>query len=208
VGEERGSVTPLVAVLVLAVGGLVVAFGRLGAVATGAATAQAAADAAALAGAADGEGAARQLAADNGAVLERYEADGAAVEVLVRAGRGTARARAVAEGGSPGSAASVAGLTPEMQAALAAAADLLGVPAIPITSGWRSTAQQAALWANRATNPFPVARPGTSAHERGTAVDVPRTFAPRLAAVAGRVGLCRPWPDTDPVHFELCRRAA
>jgi hypothetical protein len=26
----------------------------------------------------------------------------------------------------------------------------------------------------------------------------------RLLVVAGRAGLCQPYPRTDPVHFELC----
>jgi hypothetical protein len=199
-----------VAVVVLAVGGLVVGFGRLGAVTADRARAMAAADAAALAGAAEGERAARTLALDNGADITDYVVDGAEVQVSVRLGRATATARAVAEGiGGVGfTGGSVAGLVPALRAALAEAARLLGVPRIPVTSGWRSTAQQAALYANRARNPYPVARPGTSAHERGTAVDVPRAFAARLAAVGARTGLCRPWPETDPVHFELCRRAA
>lgn len=206
--QERGSITPLVAVVVLAVGGLIAGFGRLGAVAADAARARSAADAAALAGAAEGEQAARRLAGANGGRIESFELAGTAAQVRVRYGRATATARAVAEGaGGADDVASVAGMTQELRDALEEAARLLGVDAVPITSGWRSTARQAALYANRAANPFPVARPGTSAHERGTAVDVPRTFAPRLAAVAARVGLCRPWPDTDPVHFELCRRA-
>lgn len=93
---------------------------------------------------------------------------------------------------------------PELQEALRRAGELLGRP-VPVTSGYRSTAEQAALYARRATNPYPVAVPGTSAHEKGRAVDVPRWFVPLLLSVAGRVGLCHPHPDTDPVHFELCR---
>ena len=57
------------------------------------------------------------------------------------------------------------------------------------------------------SNPYPVARPGTSAHERGMAIDVPASFAPLLASLAGRAGLCRPLPESDPVHFEPCRGA-
>ena len=41
-----------------------------------------------------------------------------------------------------------------------------------ITSGHRTTAEQQALWDARATNPFPVARPGTSIHEQGNSADV------------------------------------
>lgn len=94
--RERGSVVPLVAVVVVAVGGLCLALGRLGGVANTSARAQAAADAAALAGAAEGEDAARELATANGAVLEELVVDGAEVEVWVRIGDVRARARAVA----------------------------------------------------------------------------------------------------------------
>ena len=90
-----------------------------------------------------------------------------------------------------------------MLAALARARELLGV-AVPITSGYRSPEKQAELWAHRASNPFPVARPGQSAHERGMAVDVPLSFVARLLTVARQAGLCRPYPVADPVHFELC----
>lgn len=43
---------------------------------------------------------------------------------------------------------------------------------IRVTSAKRSTAQQAALYARREANPYPVARPGTSKHELGLAVDL------------------------------------
>ncbi|MBJ7332472.1 MAG: M15 family metallopeptidase [Solirubrobacteraceae bacterium] len=41
-----------------------------------------------------------------------------------------------------------------------------------VTSGLRSDAEQQRLWDNRASNPFPVARPGTSLHRDGHAADV------------------------------------
>ena len=41
-----------------------------------------------------------------------------------------------------------------------------------VTSGLRTDAEQAELWANRANNPFPVARPGTSIHRTGQGADV------------------------------------
>ena len=203
--DQRGSVLPIVALVTLAIGGLAVGVGRVGADVVVAARARAAADAAALAGAADGERAARQLAEVNGGRLRRYEAHGDEVQVEVSVGSALVTARAerstVTGGGGP----AAAGLTTEMRAAIAAAEALLGRP-LPITSGWRSGAAQRALWDRRATNPFPVARPGTSSHERGTAIDVPRSFAGALAAVGPEVGLCRPLPATDPVHFELCRQ--
>ena len=90
-----------------------------------------------------------------------------------------------------------------MQAALARAEQLLGEP-VPITSGFRSTEEQATLYARRSDNPYPVAPPGSSMHERGLAVDVPAAFVPRLLSVAAQAGLCQPYPESDPIHFEVC----
>lgn len=204
-GGQAGSIAPLLALVVLTVGGLCVGLGRVGADASGSARARSAADAAALAGAAEGEAAARAVAvANSGALVDFVLADDE-VEARVRVGEHEARARAARVGPPPGAGggASAAGLTPGMVAALGRAQARLGGP-VPITSGWRSPAQQQALWANREANPYPVARPGTSKHEQGLAVDVPRAFVPRLAAIGPEVGLCQPLPRTDPVHFELC----
>jgi hypothetical protein len=41
-----------------------------------------------------------------------------------------------------------------------------------ITSGNRTYAEQERLWNGRGSNPFPVARPGSSRHESGNAADV------------------------------------
>jgi D-alanyl-D-alanine carboxypeptidase len=41
-----------------------------------------------------------------------------------------------------------------------------------VTSGLRTTAEQQRLWDDRGSNPYPVARPGTSRHEHGNAADV------------------------------------
>ncbi len=206
-GRERGSVVPLVALLVVATGGLCLVLGRLGGVAVAAGRARTAADAAALAGAAEGEDAARAVARANGAELVDARRDGAAfvAEVRVAGESASARAEGVAPGGGGG--AGRGGLVPELVTALSRAEALLGAP-VPVTSGYRSPAAQRALWAARAGNPYPVARPGTSAHERGRAVDVPRSVAERLAGVGPLVGLCRPLPRTDPVHFEPCRPSA
>jgi uncharacterized membrane protein len=89
------------AVLVTVLGvGLVLVFllvlARTGAVLDDRARAVTAADAAALAGAVEGEPGAAELAAANGAVLERFERHGAEVVVDVRIGRVRARARAEA----------------------------------------------------------------------------------------------------------------
>jgi LAS superfamily LD-carboxypeptidase LdcB len=90
-----------------------------------------------------------------------------------------------------------------MLAALARADGLMGRP-VPVVSGLRTRAEQQALWDRRHTNPYPVARPGTSDHERGLAVDVARADVPSLLAVAAAAGLCQPLPDSDPVHFVVC----
>jgi hypothetical protein len=208
---QRGSVTPLVALAIVLAGGGALLLGRLGGAGVARAAARTAADAAALAGAAEGEAAARQVASANGAQIVRYEVEGQDTRVAVRLGpaEATARARrrlrptaATGAGGGAGGA-DPGGLTPAMRGAIARAEQLLGEP-VPITSGYRSTAQQAALYARRAENPYPVAPPGSSMHERGMAIDVPSSFVPRLLSVAGQAGLCQPYPATDPIHFELC----
>ena len=204
--REQGQVLPLVAVLIALMALLTVHIARVGGAANLRATAQTAADAAALAGAAAGEKAAESEArANRGRLVSYREVDGD-VQVEVRVGRATARARArgtLPEGGS-WAAGSTTGLAPAMRAALARAAALLGRP-VPVTSGFRSIAEQRALWARRHTNPYPVAPPGTSMHGRGLAVDVPRSFVPVLLRVGRQAGLCQPYPRNDPIHFELCR---
>lgn len=202
--DERGSATPLLALLVVVVAGLGFGLARMGGVANARAAAQTAADAAALAAAADGSAAGRVLAEANGAEVVSIELDGNEAQVEVRLGPVGAVARAAGERGG-GLVAGAAGLVPELRAALAEAERLLGRP-VPVTSDWRSRQTQQRLYDDRGTNPYPVARPGTSSHERGRAVDVSRWFVRRLVAIGREVGLCRPWPDSDPVHFELCRR--
>lgn len=158
--------------------------------------------AAALAGVVDGAGAAQQLALDNGGALENYERlPGGDVRVRVGVGTSTATARARTRAGDRTPPAG--GLAPAMRAALARAQQLLGRP-VPISSGYRSVAEQRRLWDRRAANPYPVARPGASRHQQGLAVDVPTGFLPALLDVARDAGLCRPFPAADPVHFELC----
>lgn len=206
---ERGQVAPLLALFAVAVGLAALGLGRFGAQAVDHARARTAADAAALAAAAahgvEGETAARHAAAANGASVDTYEAAGADVRVRVTAGAGTASARARSSG-TPAlgtSPAPAPGLAPALRAAVARAAQVLGEP-VPVTSGFRSATDQRRLWAGRAANRYPVAPPRTSMHERGLAIDVPLTLAERLAAVSDRTGLCRPFPNRDPVHFELC----
>jgi len=211
---ERGSILPFVALAMVMAGACVILLGRLGVAAGARAGARNAADAAALAGAAEGRAAAVALARANGAELVSYEELGFDTRVRVRLGPAEAsgRARRTGDRGDGtggyetggGGTGGVTGLAPAMRAALARAEQLLGEP-IPITSGYRSPDKQAALFANRAANPYRVAPPGSSLHERGLAVDVPVTFVPRLLSVAPRAGLCHPFPGDDPVHFEVCR---
>ena len=209
--DEAGQVAPLLALFAVAIGLACLGLGRFGAGAVDAARAQTAADAAALAGAVTGSAEeARTVAAANGGVVESFESAGSDVRVRVRVGApgATARARPSTSGrahaGIPASA-RPNGLAPAVRAAEARAAQLLGKP-VPVTSGFRGSSEQRRLWLGRATNPYPVAPPGTSMHERGLAVDVPAGVADELASVGPRVGLCRPYPRTDPVHFELCDR--
>jgi hypothetical protein len=208
---DRGQATPLaaatVALVVVALVGLV----PVGTAARDRARARTAADAAALAGAAEGEEAARALAEGNGGALLDFERSGAEVVVEVRVGDATAHARARATTTRPpgpvvgaGGGGDRAGLDPAMLAALARADALLGRP-VTVVSGLRTRAEQQALWDRRHTNPYPVAQPGTSDHERGIAVDVAPSVVADLAAIAPSLGLCRPLPVADPVHFVHCR---
>jgi D-alanyl-D-alanine carboxypeptidase/Putative Flp pilus-assembly TadE/G-like len=211
--SDDGQATPLLAAAVGLVALMLLALGPMGGALADRAQARTAADAAALAGAADGEDAARTMASANGAELVHFrEAGEGEVVVEVRRDGVTAHARArgyqVIEPGTSGGApaagtGSRAGLAPAMLAALASAERLLGRP-VPIVSGYRSPQQQQALWDRRASNPLPVAPPGRSLHERGLAVDVPRSVVDDLLGVADQAGLCQPLPRTDPIHFVVC----
>jgi hypothetical protein len=74
-----------------------------------------------------------------------------------------------------------------------------------ITSGLRTHAEQQALWDARHTNPFPVARPGTSNHEHGDSADVTVNGRPIQDVVPAaeliRAGI-RPLAG-DAVHVDL-----
>lgn len=86
-----------------------------------------------------------------------------------------------------------------------------------VSSGYRSTAAQAALYDRwiRGESPYPAAKPGTSQHELGRAVDLvwekTGTREPfqgawkALGRLGERVGLV--WGGRfsvyDPIHFEL-----
>lgn len=203
-GNDAGQALPLVLVALVLAAAVLLAVGGLADRAVADARARTAADAAALAGAAEGEDAARAVAGEDGATVVAWAEAGAQVRVAVEVDGRRAVAAAERVGPPPGAAGGPTdGLTPELLAAVARAEALLGRP-IPITSGWRSPAQQQWLWDHRASNPYPVARPGTSEHERGLAIDVALWFVPELLTVAAEAGLCHPLPVADPVHFELC----
>lgn len=93
--RDAGQIVPLMAFVlaVVVVMGLLVV--RTGIQVDRRARAQSAADAAALAGATEGEDVAGSVTEANGAVLETFEVRGSEVEVVVRIGdqRATARAR-------------------------------------------------------------------------------------------------------------------
>jgi len=68
---------------------------------------------------------------------------------------------------------------------------------LPITSGFRTYEQQAALASK--PNPYPVARPGTSMHETGDAVDIGKDVPDSFL---NQYGLHRPFKN-DPVHVQV-----
>lgn len=204
--------------LALVVGSLTVVVGH---VAQDRARAQTAADAAALAAAAEagpyGSGQplaeARRFAQANGARFLSCACSQAG-SVVVTAGVGvtTARARAVLDPAllAPAAAGTDAGgLDPRLAAAVN---DLLAGAhgAVTLTSGYRSPEHQARLWAaavNQYGSPEAaddwVARPGHSMHERGLAVDLggDLELAVRLVERLG-LPLYRPLAN-EPWHFEL-----
>lgn len=201
--QRDGSAAVVVVVVgalcALAVSGLVL----VGRDALDASRAQTVADGAALAGVIGGPGAAMRVVDAAGASLISQSRTGSDFDVVVSVGQAVAQARARREQAVVGIG-DRAGLAPAMLAALARADDLVGKQ-IPVVSGYRSRATQAILWADRARNPYPVARPGTSRHELGLAVDVPLGIVGELSGVAALAGLCHPLPESDPVHFIVCR---
>jgi LAS superfamily LD-carboxypeptidase LdcB len=74
-----------------------------------------------------------------------------------------------------------------------------------ITSGLRTYAEQLRLWNSRGSNPFPVARPGSSRHETGRAADVTiggRPIQSVIGASELRAAGLNPLAG-DAVHVEL-----
>jgi len=74
---------------------------------------------------------------------------------------------------------------------------------VPIISGVRDKEKQAELYANRATNPNPVAPPGTSQHELGNAIDVDtKNLTPEQRGMLRAMGYSQPMPNKDPNHWQ------
>ena len=93
--RDDGQALPFIALLVAVVAGLALLTAAAGGVLMDRAQAKQAADAAALAGAVEGEAAARRVAAANGAELVAFRPiDGRTVEVRVRVGDAEATSRA------------------------------------------------------------------------------------------------------------------
>lgn len=163
-----------------------------------AARAQTSADAAALGTALGGERSGRSVAGE----VDQLTLDRSGTYVTARTSVGGQRGEATAIAQIT-SARRRSGLAPSMVAALSRAEQLLG-RSITISSGYRSTEHQRRLWEERDTNPYPVATPGTSLHERGLAVDVALSQVSAVLSVAAHAGLCHPLPEIDPVHFVVC----
>jgi len=98
--RERGQVSPLIALVVVATAVAALLVAELGTAVTDRAQARTAADAAALAGVNGGRAAAAAIAVADHGSLERFVVAAGATEVTVRVGRAraTARARAGAAG--------------------------------------------------------------------------------------------------------------
>lgn len=97
-------------------------------------------------------------------------------------------------------------LVRRMEAALADAA-AHGIQA-HVSSARRTHRQQVALYRRylAGLNPYPVAPPGHSNHERGLAIDVwagSTAATTAFAGIAARHGLHRPLGMRDEVHFEM-----
>ncbi len=192
--------------------------------------AQTAADAAALAavyesgpyGMADPESIAGEYARFNGARLTDCDCvPGASeMEVEVVLDGFTARARAIIEidklapaSLAPSGSATTKGLNPRMRRAVDELISASG-GRVHLVSGYRSLERQTELW-NEAVAKYGnpeiaddwVARPGTSNHERGVAVDLGGDIELAVDLVT-RLGLplWRPM-SWEPWHFELSRRS-
>lgn len=92
------------------------------------------------------------------------------------------------------------------------AAEIAKATGVPILSGDRDFTKQSALYdesvaagrPGRTASGNPIAKPGTSKHETGNAVDVDmkRATPEQIAALKAK-GFTQPLPDKDPNHWEL-----
>jgi hypothetical protein len=155
-------------------GGAVVLLGRIGGAAVERARAVSAADAAALAGAADGSTAAAEAAKANGARVRGYEDIDGDTRVRVSLGDAEASARARRTTGGVAPPPGREGAAPALLAALARADQVLGGRVLV-----------------------------TTVHRGGLEATVGPAWGDRLAAVGSQTGLCRPSPE-DPLRFGLC----
>ena len=99
------------------------------------------------------------------------------------------------------------GVTPATTTAGGNAAEVARETGVPIISGTRTNDKQWELydaWVAGGRKGNPVARPGTSKHETGNAIDVDmkRATPEQISALKAK-GFVQPLPDTDPNHWEL-----
>lgn len=78
-------------------------------------------------------------------------------------------------------------------------------PGTYLSSGVRTAADQARLYADRANNPNPVAPPGSSLHEQGMAADI-GGMTPAQRAILPQYGLAQPVANDAP-HVQLAAGA-
>jgi hypothetical protein len=97
--RDRGQTLPLVVLILALAAAVMVLVARVGSTVDDRARAVTAADAAALAGAAEGRAAAEELARRNGGVLEDFHQEDGDTVVVVRVGVARAQARARASAG-------------------------------------------------------------------------------------------------------------
>jgi D-alanyl-D-alanine carboxypeptidase len=217
--------------LLVSAGGLAVALAcgmflrEVGDASAARAHAQMAADASALAaiaesapfGSLDPQEQAHAYAQVNGATLQacRCEPGATAVQVEVSVDGIVAKARAVLDpraflpANLPLNQASRSGLDPRLGAAVGSLIAASG-GRVQMTSGYRSPVEQAALWeaaVSQHGDPEEaddwVARPGTSSHELGLAVDLAGNLKTALHLIRRlNLPLHRPLPY-EPWHFEL-----
>lgn len=74
---------------------------------------------------------------------------------------------------------------------------------VKMKSAARSYNEQLCLWNAKGRNPSIVARPGTSRHESGLAIDVEQSFYQQHDGVMRQFGLCTPVAG-EPWHYEPC----